>query len=318
MSTLQGPVMNSHRPLLDVRPSAEHGAILPRLQDFAGGPRMASACASDAAATPDAALVASQLWQQAVHDLRGQLGVVSAVTALLQQPRTDAKRLGLLAVLDRNVAAMRDLLNGVADLARLEAQRERPVISDVDVGAVLRDMRDKLCDLAGSRGLALDISGPAGLMAQSDPMMLRRIAQNLVINAIQYTRASAVTITYGQCDASGPGYWYFDVGDARQGWRTADVLGGTEAPLARPASAAGEGIGLHIVARLCSLLGGELIFDTLQRTGRITRLVMPRRQFGIVEPPTASSSGGMCGGHSGMRTPRRANVETRPGSPCRT
>src|SRR3984893_17467104 len=67
----------------------------------------------------------ADLWQQAAHDLRGNLGVVANATvglahgALHQSSRDDFVR-----ILMRNVTTLHHLLDDVTSLARLEAGRE--------------------------------------------------------------------------------------------------------------------------------------------------------------------------------------------------
>ncbi|WP_457446458.1 sensor histidine kinase [Roseateles sp. P5_E4] len=232
---------------------------------------------------PDPHAQASELWQQAVHDLRGKLSVVTAVTALLQKPRSDLRRLELMAVLDRNVAGLRELLNGVADLARLDTQQERPVIRTVDVATALDDMCNNLRVVANSRGLSLEISGPASLVAESDPLMVARIAQNLMLNAIQYTRAAGVVLTYGHCGAGEAGHWYFDVGDAGRELCSGEPIGLIRTAGASAIAASGEGIGLSIVGRLCRLLGGTMEITSAVGAGRVTRIKLPRRYVGALQ-----------------------------------
>lgn len=242
---------------------------------------------------PDADLLSSQLWQQAVHDLRGKLSVVTAVTALLQKPRSDIRRLELMAVLDRNVAGLRDLLNGVADLARLDTQRECPVICTIDVATALQDMCNNVRVVASSRGLRIEISGPASLIAESDPLMMARIAQNLMLNAVQYSRSAGVMLTYGLCDAAEFGHWYFDVSDATGSLcgDEASAAGSTSGAPTVATCAAGEGIGLSIVGRLCGLLGGTMAVENVAGAGRTTRITLPRRYIGALDARTILTVG---------------------------
>lgn len=279
--------MKPHHPPDDTNGPSARTEILPTCQDPADVRRAVLEGAHGDVDTATHAL-AAQLWQQAVHDLRGKLSVVTAVTSLLQKPRSDLRRLELIAVLDRNVADLRDLLNGVADLARLDTQQERPVICAIDIAKALQGMCGNLRVLASARGLRLEISGPASLVAESDPLMVARIAQNLVLNAIQYTRAAGVTVTYGFCDGAEADHWYFDVGDARGDLFDGDRLGPLRPAGARhPAtSAAGEGIGLSIVSRLCRLLGGTIAINSMGGTGRTTRVRLPRHYFSALEALT--------------------------------
>lgn len=250
------------------------------------------------------------LWRQAVHDLRGLLGVVSNATLLLQRPISDERRADLLVVLDRSVAALRDLLNGVADLAALDAVQERPHLRAVDVGTVLDGLCGSLRELAGSRGLHLDCRGPASLLAESDALMVTRMVQNLMLNAISYTQAGGVTLTWGPCgDAQSP-HWYFEACDMPYAVAAVPAPGlAPAAPLrtAAPAPEAGQGIGLSIVRRLCGALGGTMQV-VCGSAGRSTRIRLPRHYAGSLEEFTIAAigrgrpAGADAGGGSG--TPR--------------
>lgn len=227
---------------------------------------------------PEARL-ASVLWQQAVHDIRGKLGVVTNLTALLQRPATEQHHAALLAMLDRNVASLGRLLDGVADLARLDAAPELPVLQRVNAAAVLQRVCDGVTALAESRGLGVEFRGPAVLLAETDPLMLERIAQNLMLNAVRYTRATGVVLSCASSDGAALGRWCFEVHDA------ASAAGGGALPrsslvLQLPPGGqplpAGEGIGLSIVARLSQALGGA-VQTSCTVNGRVTRISLPRR-----------------------------------------
>lgn len=308
--------MKSHHPPDDTKAPSARTEVLPTCQGTADVRR---AVLESAHGDVDHAL-AAQLWQQAVHDLRGKLGVVTAVTSLLQKPRSDLRRLELIGVLDRNVAGLRDLLNGVADLARLETQQERPVICAIDIAKALQEMCNNLRVLASARGLRLEISGPASLVAESDPLMVARIAQNLVLNAIQYTRAAGVTVTYGYCDGADAEHWYFEVGDARGHLFDGDSLGSLHPTGARHpgTSAAGEGIGLSIVSRLCRLLGGTMSINSMGGTGRTTRIRLPKHYVSALEALTLSFAA--LGGSQGPGVPAPAAWQClqRPQTPLPT
>lgn len=276
--------MNAQYPTLEATGPPRSAAIRSDQASLFDGAHIAWRATADGVQRAE---LASQLWRQAVHDLRGKLGVVTNVTALLLKLGGDGRRAELMATLDRNVADLRALLNGVADLARLDAQQERPAIRDIDVARTLGDMCNGLQVLADSRGLRLEFRGPASLIAESDPLMVARIAQNLTLNALQYTQADGVMLTCGRCDEALTGHWYLEVGDARSGLDGRDSIELRPAS-GRPTSAgpnSGEGIGLSIVGRLCGLLGGTMEIARSGAAGRTTRIELPRRYAAPTEVP---------------------------------
>lgn len=285
--------MNSQCPLLDAAVPPAAAAILPASAGHFGSSRsLWGAIASDAEL--DTVELARELWRQAVHDLRGKLGVVTNVTALLQQPCSEPRRSQLVALLNRNVVGLGDLLDGVADLARLDAKKERPVVRTFDIATTLDTTCGNLQVLARSRGIQLEFCGPRSLIADSDPLMVTRIAQNLLLNAIQYTHGDGVRLTCGPCEAAEASDWYFEVGGAEVSWGGNDLtkLLQTSSTRSAPGSSSGEGIGLSIVKRLCSLLGGSMAVEYAGGTGRITRIRLPRRYPGPAAVQTISAIGG--------------------------
>jgi two-component system CheB/CheR fusion protein len=238
----------------------------------------------------DKAEPAAALWLQAVHDMRGLLGVVSNATLLLRRPGSDERRAELLVVLDRSVGALRNLLNGVADLAALDAVQERPMLRTVDVATVLDGMCANLRVLAASRGLYLDSRGPASLVAESDSLMVTRMVQNLMLNAISYTRAGGVTLTWGPCGEGQAAQWYFEVCDVPYFAAGTPAVSVAFAPLNVAAPEGGQGIGLSIVRRLCGALGGTMQI-VCSSAGRSTRIRLPRRYAGSFDELTFAAIG---------------------------
>jgi signal transduction histidine kinase len=226
-----------------------------------------------------------------VHDLRGLLSVIATVTTVLQRPSSRDRLETLLVVLHRNVSGLCGLLDGVADLARLDTTQEQAVLCRVDIASVLSGLSGGFRELATSRGLQLQTQGPRELLADSDALMLTRVVQNLMLNAISYTEARGVALRWGT--AAG-GRWYVEIGDVPG----IEPGAGELQPLAAHVPGAGEGIGLAIVERLCGVLGGRM---QIVCTGglRSTRIELPRRYAGSLQTLTMSfTEPGRCAGRA--------------------
>ena len=250
-------------------------------------------------------------WRQAVHDLRGSLGAVSNASALLK--RTDAPmqmRALSQAALSRGLASLREMLNDLASLARLEAGQEQVRLSPFDVSEVLHELCVTLQPFAVNRGLTLEMDGPQALEVEGDAMKVQRIAQNLLINALKYTEQGGVWISW-RADTNAPQMrWILFVRDSGPGFDASH-----ETPLAaamqrsddgfspmtdgnpadphadestedEAAAAAGtepqgpvlgEGIGLSIVKQLCGLLNASIELKTEPGRGTTFRVVFPAR-----------------------------------------
>ena len=243
----------------------------------------------------------AELWQQAAHDLRGNLGVVSNVAQGLEFQNLPADRRGdFLALLRHNVTALRHLLDDVTELARLQAGEETRRVATFDAAELLQRLASDVRPYAESRGLYVATTGPDELEVEGDPIKVRRIAQNLLLNALKYTTSGGVTIEWDDGTSSDRYRWHFQVQDTGPGFHAGpgapivDALqpagadhGGAGAPEAdsearasdgRPVEQAqGEGIGLAIVKRLCDLLDAAIEIESSAELGTRVRVQLPRR-----------------------------------------
>lgn len=245
----------------------------------------------------------AELWREAAHDLRGRLGTVRNVSAVLKLPDIpEATREQSLSMLDRGVTALHALLEDVANLARLQAGHERRQAEPTDAAALLRDLCDGHEPQARERGLYLKADGPVALLVEADAVKVARVVQNLVLNALKYTRHGGVRVTWGDSRDDDPERWLISVQDTGPGLpagaaapltaaletatqQAEQVEGASGPPVPGPAAAAprrgdaapGEGIGLSIVKRLCELLDASLEVETRPGAGTTFRVRLPRR-----------------------------------------
>lgn len=213
------------------------------------------------------------------HDLRGSFGVIQGAAALMDMMDSEEERGQMLAMLQRNLRQMTNLLTDLLDYARLEAGQEQVLLTTFDAAQTLRDLAESMKPLANERGLQLTITGPDALPVESDAVKVQRIVQNLLLNALYYTPAGRVTITWGPDEAAGR--WRFSVQDTGPGLDPALVRMLTDPAAtageqpATVASASGEGVGLFIVRQLCRLLHAQLTVDSTPGEGTTFRISLP-------------------------------------------
>lgn len=256
----------------------------------------------------------ADLWQQAAHDLRGNLGVVAnATVGLTHTGIRESTRDDFVRILMRNVTTLHHLLDDVTSLARLQAGREQRQIEPLDIALLLQQLCEGILPLAQQRRLFLRGEGPEGFAADGDQVKIRRIAQNLILNAVKFTREGGITVSWGDSDAADGKRWQLTVADTGPGLHsdaakpitealqaaspaaaTADGGGapvrsrsgnatgpsGSPASTLKPAAAvsaeSGEGIGLSIVKRLCELLDASIDVNSVQNVGTTFRILFPR------------------------------------------
>lgn len=257
----------------------------------------------------------SMLWQQAAHDLRGNLGVVVMATAGLASARsTEDVKARFLTSLDRNVRALRRLLEDVTSLARLQSGQETRNLATLDASRLLLELSDALQAFAGERRLALTFDGPPSFMVSGDAVKTERIVRNLIVNAIKYTKQGGVAVRWGEIESGQDrDRWFVEVEDTGPGFddgpraalagalgvatelardtaeaaeagdgevmhsqRSQTALPDAGAALPGQSLPSGEGIGLSIVKRLCTLLDATIEFESGAGQGTTFRVLLPK------------------------------------------
>jgi signal transduction histidine kinase len=255
----------------------------------------------------------AELLRQAAHDLRGNLGTVKNVTSVLSLDGiAEAKREEFLGMLKRSVSSLHTMLDDVMNLARLQAGHELRDVKPFDAAVVLGELCESLQLMAAERDLFLKHDGPASLLVEGDAVKIRRIAQNLLLNALKYTPAGGVTLSWGDSRNNDPKRWMLCVQDTGPGFhagpgaplagalkeattdaREVEQRAGTgkdrrgvaepPAPVTTPSDPRsvhqerGEGVGLSIVKRLCEMLDATLELESKPNEGTTFRVVFPRR-----------------------------------------
>jgi signal transduction histidine kinase len=236
----------------------------------------------------------ADLWRQAAHDLRGNLGVVAnATVALTHSELREASRDDFVRILLRNVTSLHHLLEDVTSLARLQAGAEHRRIEPLDLTSIMQQLCEGIRPLAQQNRLFLRCEGPAGFAADGDAVKIRRIAQNLILNAVKFTREGGITVSWGDSDANDPKRWALTIQDTGPGLHSGGgrplssaLEGKPKASVERGAvpradddhrPESGEGIGLSIVKRLCDMLDAAIEMSSVEGVGTTFRILFPRQ-----------------------------------------
>jgi signal transduction histidine kinase len=257
------------------------------------------------------------LIRQAVHDLRGNVQSVSTAADVLGETDIDEKdRVGFAKQIQLEVEVVSGMLGELLMLARLEAGQELRRVAPCDVAKVLAELCNANQPVAAARDLFLKSEGTRSLWVDSDAGKLRRLVQNLLLNAIKYTNEGGVTVLWGEEED----YWWVVVKDTGPG-----MMAGPSAPLPgwlreskavtevdeiadaafsqeralRPEEsdsppqsgnqARGEGIGLSIVKRLCELLDARVELTSSAAAGSSFRVLFPRSYQSPPNDPVRSA-----------------------------
>jgi signal transduction histidine kinase len=209
-------------------------------------------------------------WRESAHDLRGQLTIISSAASLMEvEDLEEPLRMAAFAMLHSGTGAFKRVLTVALEVATQDTDREECAWEAFDAGILLGGLCAATQPLARERGLSLRAHGPQPLAVEGDPGKVRRIAQNLLLNALSSTSQGGVTVTWKMDDAD---CWSLEVHDTGPGMPSGD-----HAPQAMETSPPrAEGPGLPIVERLGQLLGARLYMETSPGAGTVCTVIFPR------------------------------------------
>ena len=192
----------------------------------------------------------------ASHDLRQPLNVINLLLANLSASRSAAERARIRDQLGSSVDHLNRLLESLLDMSRLEEHLVRAVVEPVNVPDLLaRVCRESRVTSSGQIRLEL-APVEAGLWVRADPILLRRILHNLILNALQHADCQRIWLDARVRE----GRVVIEVGDDGRGIdprEQAQMFDPYTKGTASSTAERGLGLGLAIVAQLTRLMDGQ-------------------------------------------------------------
>jgi PAS domain S-box-containing protein len=211
----------------------------------------------------------------ASHDLRQPLQSLILLNSVLQKTSTDSRAIEAAAAQQEALASMSELVNALLDISKLECGAIKPVIADCAVRGIFRHLRASFEEEARAKGLALIVDESDDIV-HTDAGLLGQIVQNLLANAIRYTREGSVHL---RCVSHSAGV-RIEVFDTGVGIAVEDqerIFEEFHQLLPAPGTRReGLGLGLAIVRRIAQLLGCTIEVESEPGRGSCFSLTVPR------------------------------------------
>ncbi len=177
---------------------------------------------------------------------------------------------GLLEECDRMAA----LIDQILFLARAETGPGRLAREPIDLPGLLEEVRGFFEASAEEAGVALRAAGAPGTLA-GDRLLLTRALHNLVANALRHTPRGGQVALGAEAGPDATSLWVEDTGAGI----AAEWIPRLGQPFIRPPeprSEGGLGLGLAIVARIATMLGGAMTIRSRVGEGTRVTLRIPR------------------------------------------
>jgi signal transduction histidine kinase len=214
------------------------------------------------------------------HELRTPLTSISGYVELLRDadpPDLTDAQLRMLEVIARNTRRLRELVEDILTLSRIERGGFRSQLTSVDLAEVI----ERAITTAGpaaakaSVGLHLDVRGPLPL--RGDGVQLDRVLANLLGNAVKFTPAEG-TVTV-RATADNRGRTVLVVADTGMGIpadeQQALFVRFFRATNAIRQAVPGTGLGLAICRKIVENHGGTIAIESVEDVGTTVTVRFP-------------------------------------------
>jgi two-component system phosphate regulon sensor histidine kinase PhoR len=215
----------------------------------------------------------------ASHELRTPLAtLIGFIETLQDEAAVDAAtRQRFVAIMAGEALRMRDLLDNLMSLSRIEAERFALPRDTVDLKPLIDEVRDALKPIAGGRSIRVENRAGETLVS-GDRSQLAQMLGNLVVNALKYGRPE--TPVRIRLDDGGPELISLSVIDKGEGIAAEHIPRLTErfyrVDPGRSRQVGGTGLGLAIVKHIVLRHRGRLEIRSKLGEGTRVEVALPR------------------------------------------
>ena len=228
----------------------------------------------------DANLDKTRFLAAASHDLMQPLNAARLYASSLVERRLEAADGAIASNIDASLNAVEEILSALIDISRMDAGRLEHEMADVPLADMIESLAVEFKPLAAKKGLGLELM-PSSLWVRTDRRLLKRVLQNLIGNAVKYTRSGRVLVGVRR-HADEVRIEVHDTGPGIPASQHKLIFKEFQRLEETAREAHGLGLGLSIVERICRVLDAPIGMRSKPGFGSMFCVSLPRAQPGIV------------------------------------
>jgi len=224
----------------------------------------------------------------ASHDILQPLNAARLYVTSLVERQSGGEDSRLVENIDDSLEAIEEILGALLDISRLDAGAMTPSIGSFRIGDLMRSLEIEFTPIARAKGIKLTFVS-CSLPVESDRLMLRRLLQNLISNAIKYTLQGRVLVG---CRRSGQSLQIVihDTGVGVPAVKRSEIFKEFHRLEQGARIARGLGLGLSIVERLARMLNHGIALDANSLGGTVFTVTVPIAKDITSHTPVVTSS----------------------------
>lgn len=212
------------------------------------------------------------------HELRTPLATIRMATDLLYDERKELSPTNArsVTILHRQVDRFDKMLADLIEISRIDASVAQLSLSDTNLTNLVSEVLESNRSLAEKMGVKVELKSFGDTIAQLDQTRVTRIAQNLLVNAIEFAEGKPVEVTVAGCHTA-VAFQVRDHGPGMSDEVAQHVFDRFyRADPSRKRTTGGTGLGLAISAEDAALHSGLLTVLSCPREGSAFTLLLPR------------------------------------------
>lgn len=212
------------------------------------------------------------------HELRTPLATIRMATDLLYDERDELSPTNArsVTILHRQVDRFDKMLADLIEISRIDASVAQLSLSDTNLTNLVSEVLESNRSLAEKMGVKVELKSFGDTIAQLDQTRVTRIAQNLLVNAIEFAEGKPVEVTVAGCHTA-VAFQVRDYGPGMSDEVAQHVFDRFyRADPSRKRTTGGTGLGLAISSEDAALHSGLLTVLSCPREGSAFTLLLPR------------------------------------------
>ena len=212
------------------------------------------------------------------HELRTPLTAITGYAGLIRKEQCEDKSGQYIQNILQSSDRMREMLNTLLNFFRLDNGKEQPNFSACRISAITHTLETEFMPIAINKGLTLTIHCHKDAFVCTDKERILQIGNNLLSNAIKFTENGGVSLTTDYNN----GVLKLIVEDTGTGMTEEEqqrIFGAFER-LSNAAAKDGFGLGLSIVQRIVTMLGGTIRLESDKGKGSRFTVEIPMQTAG--------------------------------------
>lgn len=218
------------------------------------------------------------------HEIRTPINTILGMNEMILRENTEPEIAMYADSIDRSGKLLLGLINDVLDFSKIESGKLEVNAEPYKSSTLFSDLAQLLITRATARGIKgiVDIDSSIPSVLDGDEIQIKRIAVNLITNAVKYTKIGQVIlrIRFESLQASDKGVLVIELEDTGVGIREESIpllfSAFTRLEERRNRNIEGTGLGLAIVKNMLDAMGGSIEVKSVYGQGSIFSARIPQ------------------------------------------